>query len=200
MRNYHHVYAAGAWEVPLAEHIAALREAEFKGQFRVGIVGPHQPVIDYLASTGFPFQVCAHADKGWEQVTLEALRSELGNHDGPVLYTHTKGASDPTGFNDLWRRSMTSVVVKGWRGCVAALDAGYDAVGGHWLEHGKAEQPVGDRPYFGGNFWWATTAYLRTLLPVSYETRYDAEEWVGQGKPKVLDLSPGWPGTGTFRP
>lgn len=205
-RNYHHVYSSGAWEVPLAEHIIALRDAGFEGQLRVGIVGPHQPVVNYLTYTGFPFTVCAHADQGWEHVTLEALRAELAHHDGPILYTHTKGAANPSGFNDMWRRSMTSVVVADWRECVAALGAGCDAVGSHWLKQpgdvlpDRLKQPIGDWPCFGGNFWWATSAYLRTLPSLSYESRYDAEAWVGQNSPKVMDLSPGWPAINTFRP
>jgi hypothetical protein len=46
---------------------------------------------------------------------------------------------------------------------------------------------------FGGNFWWANANYLRTLPPLRYKDRFDAETWIGLGNPLVHDLLPGWP-------
>lgn len=195
MRNYYHIYAAGQWQGPVAEHVAALKESGFDGELLVGIVGPSVPVVDFLRSTGIEFTVVARDIEGWEQVTLEALRAELPFHDGPVLYTHTKGASDASEWNHAWRRSMTMSLVGGWRESVAKLGDGYDAVGCHWLDPGKVQPyPMGGTPIFGGNFWWANVGYLRTLPPLSLDSRHEAETWVGQGNPRVFDWTPGWPG------
>jgi len=198
VRNYHHVYAAGSWYVPLSEHLAAMRESGFGAELRVGIVGPNpDPVIDFLHGTGVKFAVCAQASEGWEQVTLEVLAAELEQFDGATLYTHTKGAAAPSAFNDAWRRSM-SVLMRNWRACVAEMEGGMDAVGCHWLTPG-AQFRV-DTPYFGGNFWWATNEYLRTLPPLRHDNRHEAEAWIGRGprEPKVFDWTPGWPGWEAF--
>jgi hypothetical protein len=48
----------------------------------------------------------------------------------------------------------------------------------------------------GGNFWLANAGYVASLpeLPVlTTETRYDAEAWVGQNKPKAMARTTEWP-------
>jgi hypothetical protein len=46
-------------------------------------------------------------------------------------------------------------MVERWRECVGKLGQGYDTVG-----YTRCERPL---PHFQGNFWWATSQYLRTL-------------------------------------
>lgn len=116
-----------------------------------------------------------------------------------VLYAHTKGASQPTDFNDRWRRSMQRHVVEGWEKCLALLEDGHDAVGCHWLHPDVfGESTMGPTPFFGGNYWMATCAYLNTLPPVPDGDRWGSERWIGMGTPKVADLLPGWPGDSLF--
>ena len=82
---------------------------------------------------------------------------------------------------------MTRHVITGWRDCLDLLGQ-VDAVGCHWLP-----PQDGLWPFFGGNFWWATAAYLRQLPELDWTTRWRAEDWIGIGQPKVHDLLPGWP-------
>lgn len=147
-----------------------------------------------------PVTAFAEAEAGFEQVTLNALHNWLSAPDaGAVMYCHTKGLSyeglGPLGatghYGAAWRRSMTRHVVGQWRQCLQYLDA-VQAVGCHWIN--QADVPgYPDRPVFAGNFWWARTDYLQSLPPVGQETRFDAETWVGIGRPSVHDLRPGWP-------
>lgn len=125
-----------------------------------------------------------------------------------VLYFHSKGATH--GLNDpdhvlrmRWRHCMMRNLVRNWRQCVADLEAGYEAVGCHWMTGEKT--PPG-QSIFAGNFWWATSDFLRTLPSImlrpritesgldSKESRYEAEVWIGNGPalPKVRDYHPGW--------
>lgn len=199
IRHYYHVYADGQWGVPVAEHIHALGSIDLPMRITVGVVGTPENramVRRVFDAVGIDVEHWREADRGWEQVTMARLRRDLKFHDDPVLYAHSKGASDPSPINVAWRESMSRLVVAGWRDCLDKLST-VDAVGCHWL---TAEQYPGmiATPFFGGNFWWATARYLRTLPHLTAATRYDAERWIGLGKPTVHDLLPGWPSLTLF--
>jgi hypothetical protein len=149
-----------------------------------------------------------------ELPTLSTLQKWLpGHEDWYVLYTHAKGVTRP---NDLmraaWRSCMTRHLVSNWRQCVSDLDAGYAAVGCHWVSPEKYpamaplwatyEQFPGivRTPYFGGNWWWSKASYLMTLptLPENATCKQDfflAESWIGMGprRPLVMDYHADWP-------
>lgn len=193
IHHYYHLYADGDWQVPLKEHIEAIEKITDPIQVRVGIVG--SPENMDAAASALPregWDLCAIANQGWEQVTLNALFRELPEIDGPVLYAHTKGAANPSKVNDAWRRCMTHHNIIGWSRAVRYLDYN-DLVGCHWLTPQQYPEAV-QIPFFGGNFWWATPEYLRTLPEPSMETRHHAEAWVGTGDPHIAELVQGWPG------
>jgi hypothetical protein len=144
-----------------------------------------------------------------ENLTLVELERWLKDHPNwHVLYFHAKGAT-----HDLvspyalkvqgWRNCMLLHLVQNWRQCVQDLDTGYEAVGCHWMT-GLAD---GTQNIFAGNFWWATSNYLRTLPSIfererikisgiaDKESRFEAEVWIGNGKrlPRVRDYHPGAP-------
>jgi hypothetical protein len=135
------------------------------------------------------------------------LEKWLPEHeDWYVLYFHSKGATHPAdhGFSTTWRKCMMRGVIANWRTCIADLDAGYDAVGSHWME--PPATPEGHY-IFAGTFWWARARFLRTLPSImerdrikvsgidSIDSRYEAEVWLGNGpiKPKIKDYhGPNW--------
>lgn len=191
IRHYYHVFADGHWQEPVREHVAAILASGLHAEMTIGVVGsPDNRKAARQAFGVLPVERIVEADSGWEQLTLDALHAD--DRDGPVLYAHSKGSSDPSPINIAWRRSMTRRVVSGWRDCLARLDEA-DAVGCHWLT--KREWPTMDitTPFFGGNFWWARSDYLRTLPAPSHVSRWKAEEWLGVNEPRVFDLLPGWP-------
>lgn len=153
------------------------------------------------------------------QITLHGLQSHTenrtilmlekwlpGHEDWYVLYFHAKNGSHPadSGIGGPWRQRMMDHLVTDWRRCVRDLNAGYDAVGCHWL--GPPLTPPGQH-IFGGNFFWAKASFLATLPSImerdrikvsgldALESRYEAEVWIGNGPrlPKVLDYYPGHP-------
>ena len=206
VKHYYHIFAAGAWSLPVREHVTALGRSGFRGDMTVGLVGPEEDrartremMLVRLREWQLPDPVAwAEADEGFEQVTLRQMYADVHATDDEyaVLYAHSKGALFNTPWNAAWRRSMTQHVVSGWPGC-AALLKDYDAVGCHWLTRDRHHDPqLGHfvtTPFFGGNFWMARASYLRTLPPPEDEHRHQAEEWIGLGDPKAHDLLPGWP-------
>jgi hypothetical protein len=139
-----------------------------------------------------------------ENLTIIEVEKFVKTHpDWNVLYFHCKGGSHESGtsysdFSNRWRRCMMRRCVTEWRQAVAELDAGFEAVGCHWLTgmgHDKSQH------YFAGTFWWATSNFLATVPSMylrdrikesgiaSLESRYEAEVWIGNGRmPKIKDL------------
>ena len=83
---------------------------------------------------------------------------------------------------------MTYFMVHRWRECVEHL-AEYDTVGCHLIHEGR---------FWGGNYWWARSEWLKTLPPVPVDSRYHAEAWIGYADGRRFDMNPGWPDPSIF--
>jgi hypothetical protein len=211
IRHFYHLDANGRWLLPAREHVAALTAAGFpEGVSCVNITGKtarRLEVRDWLkCESGWPGVRAIEADGGFEQATLRVVRLwAIDNPGCVVMYAHTKGAFRPTEFNHEWRRSMTDDVVSGWKFCVSRL-AYYEVVGPHWIDpvifphilNASPEDGGSKTPFFGGNFWWARTDYLAWLPVPGTASRWDAERWIGLGRPHAYDLRSGWPSQAVF--
>jgi hypothetical protein len=198
IHHYYHIYADGAWEIPVREHIDALRESALEthpGFFlRIGIVGNNENVTrvrDYLGEKKIVWALAGWRREGWEQLTLTALATDCQRSDGLVFYGHTKGAHDPSRFNADWRQRMTYFNVTRWKDAVTSLRT-HDAYGCHWME-------LEGNWIFGGNFWWTHMQHLRLLEPPNLANRWRAEDWIGQLRRQiknftVCDPAPPFPG------
>ena len=190
--HFYHVFADGSWQKPAVDHVKRLANSgllrELDGMY-VGVVGSVEARAEVRHRV--PGVIVAEAESGWEQVTLEALRRFVGDFDGHVLYGHTKGAWSQTVLADRWRHAMTEETVGAWEKCVRALDRA-EVAGPFWLRSPEPEHALHEN-FFAGNFWWARAEYLRTLGPVRTTSRFDAEGWIGLGRPSFVNLSEGLP-------
>lgn len=189
---FYHVWAGGRWVTPLTEFQEALNESGFDSRVSYVVVGyPNKIEWDEHGVAYDQWQA-----SGFEEVTINALRLYAQEHDGAVLYAHTKGSARVCEYNDLWRRSMTEHVVSRWRENLQLLEE-HDVVGCHYLERAGATldgwHPSWQDPMFAGNFWMARCDYLRKLPECTWWPRYAAEGWVARGNPRYVDLLPGWP-------
>jgi hypothetical protein len=123
----------------------------------------------------------------YEGQTLNHLYQYCQNNPGYVFYFHSKGMSrtDMPQIHD-WRKFLQHHLVQRWKICVGELKNNDVAM-------------VNSRSR--GNFWWATTDYIRTLAnPLTpevykpddpdfwlgtYRFRYALEEWVWLNNPKI---------------
>jgi hypothetical protein len=78
---------------------------------------------------------------------------------------------------------MTHFMVHRWRDCVQHL-GDHDTVGCHRITPGD---------FWGGNYWWARSDWLRRMPTVPRENRYQAEAWIGTVEGRRFDMNPGWP-------
>lgn len=144
-----------------------------------------------------------------ENLTLVQIEQWLPKHPGwAVLYFHAKGASHldlaKIKYSARWRNCMMHHLVTDWRKCLQDLEAGFESVGCHWMT-GAATPP--GQSIWAGNFWWATSDFLRTVPSIferdrikisgiaSLESRYEAEVWLGNAPrlPRIKDYhGPNW--------
>jgi hypothetical protein len=197
LAHWYHIWADGAWQAPLTEHLTALDESGLGKALDAryaGVVGSPENCQAAIDALGGGWQVAVTAPDGAEEVTLRKLHASAAQ-DGTVLYAHTKGAYRAAPSSVLWRRRMTEYAVGMWERCAAALDDGYDCAGPHWITP-EAGWPV-PAPFFAGNFWWARLDFLRRLPVPGGADRWAAEQWIGQTEiPRVLNLLPIWPTDG----
>lgn len=198
--------AAIIWQQMEFIKVSGLLEAA--SEMHIGINGSIESEVFSKALLPEKSKITYHGlDSRNENLTLVMIEQWLKQNAGEayVLYFHAKGCTHPIndGLRTPWRNCMTRHVIHNWRLCVAALNAGYDAAGCHWMT--PPATPPGQF-IFGGNFWWAKASFLRTLPSIyerarikesgikAFESRYESEVWIGNGPqpPRVKDFHPGW--------
>lgn len=188
LHHFYHVYSKGAWQMPMTEHIAALRHSGLINNlktFQVGLVGPEDTrnaVREYLDSEGIEYIVCAEADDGWEQETQDALHDFAQENDGYIYYAHTKNAVAINAHHIIWRLSMTYHTAIIWEDVIKKLDEGFSAVGSHYINgatHPDDSNIKRDHGFFGGTFWWTHLKYIKQFPNKPKRlNRYEAEVWI----------------------
>lgn len=220
--HFYHCYAAGAWERPVAEHLDALEDGEFDGYFAVGLIGNRSQRRDALAAISSrrkPDDV-VEANRGWEQLTLDAVHSYAERRGGAVLYAHTKGAShkvrptvakvtatigDPVAGARLrlmgWTSSPDDYLQHfGGMSQDRVREVMTDSLVRGWrdsaakLENGKFDAAglylYSNRSGFVANFWVATCKYLRKLPRCPRRYPVEAVTWISLCEPRLLELPP----------
>lgn len=124
------------------------------------------------------FTIIITEARSFEFDTIHRLWAEEGDYDY-LGYIHTKGAGNPQPNSTFWRTIMTMSTVQDAGRSIADLRDGYDVSGLFWIT-----PPNGQ--YFGGNSWWATKKYIKSLPePVNPSSRWHCEIWIGLNNPKA---------------
>jgi len=192
----------------MAEQMKALKDSgllDAADELHIGINGSESDAEIAKLFCPFKSQIINHGQEACSELpTISSLRQWALDHpDWFVLYHHIKGVTYPPGnWTHNWRRCMQRNVVANWKQCVSDLEQGYESVGAHWLTREQYGAHV-KHPFWGGNFWWATTAFLSSLpklprLPKTEQDRFLAEAWIGMGPraPRIKDYAPHWPNPG----
>lgn len=136
----------------------------------------------------------------FEGQTLKEIQTYSKTNDGYVLYIHSKGMLHAINSHQTiptrdWRHYMNYWCIERWKDCIQKLeDDQVDAVSTNWTR-----DPY---PHFAGNFWWATTDYIKTLPNVLDRSLYYDEKftekfeghrfcyevWMATNSPKVRSI------------
>ena len=201
LRVFYHLACIGNWRDVFADQMAMLSRNGFHSiELSVlGTAADMRTVNATCARNEIDARIvlrCADV-KLFETPTLRAIERYARDHEGYVLYLHSKGVSSPGDANKArWRELMMRELVENWEPCMRRL-AHYDAIGVNWRD-------MPPLSHFCGNFWYASTAYLRTLADLqSYydqpryqiwdainDKRLGCEFWIGSAAepPRVLSL------------
>jgi hypothetical protein len=209
---YLHVPELTGWQLVFAEMLekmntSGLIDAVDEINFCTnGVRSNMELVMLPLLNTNSKFkQVHVNGDAAkWEWPTINQLKldADSSDEDHYIGYAHLKGLSRPD-ITDAkavdWRNYLSYWTIEQWEESMKQLDAGAELVGVNWLD-----QPW---PHLSGNFWWATSNYIRrlpklqdpsTIAPGQVSkllkpnvildpgnVRYECEAWIGQSSPKV---------------
>lgn len=202
---FYHLACMGNWQEVFLEQIICLHDNGFN-KINLTILGSPQEVafiefacqklgVDYKIL--FNEAVLTH----FEKPALLAIEQYAKNQDGYILYLHSKGVSEPLDKNKVkWRRLMMQHLIVQWEQCVLQL-SNFDVIGVNWRRK-PHNLPI---PHFSGNFWYASTDYIRNLpdfqeyfnspryhFPhLKYSERFGCEFWIG-ASPNTKFLSLGY--------
>ncbi len=186
----------------ISEQLGALKVSGLSDAASRFVIGVNGSPEDYMAVASIvpPNSEVVHNLLGVAELpTMKIMQDHArANPDHLCCYLHTKGAihnGDPV--FETWRKCMERVVIGMWKECARMVDLGADTSGAHWLT--PQNYPIiGNVPYWGGNFFWASAAYLNTLPNIDINAdRYEAEVWIGKTSKKkkiiVRDFAPHFP-------
>jgi hypothetical protein len=201
VKVFYHLACMGNWQNVVEEQLRQLNENGFR-QVNLTVLGAKDD-LEKINMISEKFKLETHIIFNASQLTwfekpaLLAIEKYAKQNEGYVLYLHSKGVSNPVDKTKIiWRRLMMRELVEKWENCVLQLPK-YDLIGVNWREM----PPV---PHFCGNFWYASTLYLRRLVNFDeyYQNprfqiwdainhkRLGCEFWIGSAieKPNVLSL------------
>jgi hypothetical protein len=199
-----HVATMGNWREVVEEQADLLRSsglADVCSGINIVKIGPEP----WVAPHGMQIIQQVSALKYYEYPTLNLLHKHAQSNNALYLYMHTKGVSKTIDdwdrhedfylnscnlksysqlFNNekQWREYMQYFMIENYKVCIKGI-AGNDVVGVSWRETPFRHAP--------GNFWWATSKYIRTLddpyatVKCYRDKRGGAEAWIGIKAPKV---------------
>ena len=193
LRHYYHIYVDGDWEDIVDDHFEALWNSGLMVNLdvlKIGLVGSEEnrekaiTLINTFAGP-MPWSIAALKDSGYEQETQDVLYHDAEVADEPflALYAHSKGSSDRSAINEVWRKAMTRYCVYKWLKPTTILRySDRVAAGCFWapFNNGRDLNIEEGTQYFAGTFWWAKSETIKQLGPPGRESRFGAEAWMGK--------------------
>lgn len=177
-----HLASAGTEKLDmLLEHVLKIKEIESIIINNIGL-----PLVSSYSEDP-RIKVIQHSESPslFELPTLKLI-SEFSkkNPFTKVLYLHTKGISYTKSDNRYshgldWIQFMLHFLCTKASECLSLLDV-YDTLGCNFMES--------PHPHYSGNFWWATTKYLKTLRTDKLTDKMSAEWWLLSGNPNKYVL------------
>ena len=198
--GYMHVYQVNNWANIVERQLYRIKKSglyDKMDKLYIGLIGT-EPTRQFGKKIEIIYQVNAPS---FEQAfTLTFLHLSAHTFNGQIFYIHTKGVSHNSGEGEDgnqrdWRKLMEHYIIDRWKTCIDELEKN-DVAGINWhLGEGymkaSARNAGGTKvtPHFSGNFWWATTDYIKRL-PILFplNSKYKCEFWIGKAFPKVAEL------------
>jgi hypothetical protein len=202
LKVFFHLACLENWQLIFLEQMAMIKKSDFK-TINLTVLGSDKDLIKVNSicqnfSLSFNVIYHDHAFTHYEIPSILAVQEYSRNHGGYVLYLHSKGVSNYADQNKAkWRKLMMHELIENWEYCLHQIPY-YDVIGVNWCD-------VPPISHFSGNFWYASTQYLRKLPDFNWYydhpqykiwdayhyKRLTCEFWIGSSKekPSILSLA-----------
>lgn len=199
---FYHLACMGHWQQVCMEQLHQLQHNGFRS-INMTVLGTEED-LQFVQTTCYGLHlensIIFHdlVFTNFERPAFLAMEEYVQQHEGYVLYLHSKGVSNPVDATKTkWRHLMMRELVDKWEACMPQL-LRCDVIGVNWRD-------MPPTSHFCGNFWYASTSYLRTLA--DFHTYYEhprfnigdrvdfkrlgCEFWISSGQevPRVISLA-----------
>ena len=217
---FYHLHQAGNWKQVFIEQLERLESSgllEAATLLHIGVNG-EEPLPKHPKLEDAKVRVVFNSKPNWnsEIESLVALnRTAHTNSDAKILYMNSLGVTWDANNPELsqtmiqtmdgeipypvvcenkvkWRRYLEYFTIDQWKLCVSELTL-HDCVGAELCNGGILGGKQHSQLHYSGNFWWATSGYIRTLDPMflydnpEYD-RFACEFWIGSKSPNYKNL------------
>lgn len=189
--GFMHVATMGNWEEVVTEQLNLIESSGLRAKTNklfVGLLGENKTELFQGKTTAIFYNSNLKLAENFTLLQLHKCASYTP--DSKFWYIHTKGVSHfgkPLHENvSLWRKYLEYFTIEKHEDCIKYLDEGYDACGPEW-----GLQCCNISVGFAGNFWWANTNYLKTVVAkhLMIHNRFAAEcNFVANNNPKIKSL------------
>lgn len=192
----YHVFCDKGWERIVERQVNVLRESgllEASSRLCVSLIVKDDSDVEKFkriaATDKLDIISCSKNPLRYEYPALEYVKTLSAQQDCYIYYFHTKGISYQTTESKdrrflsfkrkivSWCEMMEYFCFSKWQVAVNVLSQGYDT-------YGCYRWPPKNYTMYSGSFWWASSAYVRTLpdfIPEVIATdRFYSEIWLYQ--------------------
>jgi hypothetical protein len=173
-----YLWETNHWYDLAAEQLFTLSRAGFPGKIRLHLGGSSEwaarEVQALAGACGLQLEVAWDRRGRDEYPAVSALKAFCDQTPGDhkVLYFHGKNITLKGVCGTKWRWAMTQAVIVNWRNRLDDLRT-HD-VCGFCLKDDPSYRWI-----FAGNFWWATSRWIRSLpTPLPDQDRFHYEQWL----------------------
>lgn len=176
---YYHVAGFGEWKSIFVEQSSLIKTSGLYDkceEVRVSFLGQNGDLDAYVEDK-FRIVYSSENIQEYEHPTINKLLSDAKkiNEEYYILYIHTKGCSDKSvsGIKGqyYWRQMMNYWMIKRHGDCITSLDNGFSTCGINSMPRNKPT-------HYSGNFWWASSNYVKKLNPIEGGFREKAEFFI----------------------
>ena len=178
---YYHICCIGdRWPKLIENTITYIKNSGLYSiitEIRCFVLGYMGPILNCLQDPKIKIVKSNKNKNLYERFTLNALWDDSHNEEFNVLYLHTKGVVGRSTRREIdwnWINEMLYCNCYYFNEILTLLDNNY-TIGTKYIE-----QVIG--PHYQGNFWWASSSYIRVLDREIGSGYTDPEAWILKNK------------------
>ncbi|MDK2977679.1 MAG: hypothetical protein PWP52_393 [Bacteroidales bacterium] len=185
--GFYHICCIGDWKEIVIEQVNSLTSSPlFQLSTKIYVCALISEdndlnILNEILPAKFTLQIVDTNLELFEYPILRFMHQKAQNEEFYAFYFHSKGVSVNKNKKrgvPYWRKELEYFLFYKCDLMLNAFELNYNTYGANLRAFPKWS------PHFCGNFWFAKSAYIKTLplIPLDIYDRYYAEEWIGKNK------------------